>query len=245
MRVTRCWRLAGAGNEQRFGHVGGIAYFEGDVYVADSKKVARYTVGTAPTAPMPADSQCADLDRAEFSSGNPREYGVASSSFISLSYDRDGYPEMLVGSSGNHDSVRVFRYPLTDHGNLTGYLASYWVPYSTQGAEIVYEAPNEYLVVNTSEGVYKYPVVLASGKPPNNQIQYYPFVPKYVEDTARVGSTFWTASESSARYYQLRPFDGAHDEPRATYFFPFIYTFQLDAMTWRRPTDSDFKKAVN
>jgi hypothetical protein len=237
-RVTRCWRLAGSSNEQRFGHVGGIAYFRGSVYVADSNKVTRYAVGQAPTTPIAADYECEELYREQFPSGNFREYPVAKSSYVSLFHSQSGHPEMVVGSSGDHGSVRVYRYGVDAHGNLSeNYTASYWVPYSTQGVEIVYEHPNEYLVVSASEGVYKYPAVLASGKPPNSHIQYYPSAPKGLEDSARVGNTFWSASESGARYYQLRPTNPW------TFFYPFIYTFEPSTMTWRRPTDWDFKKS--
>jgi hypothetical protein len=153
----------------------------------------------------------------------------------------DGIPTLMVGSPGGSGNVRAYRYIVSAHGNIdSNWYKSYWVPHSTQGIELVVEGATEYLLASASEGLYKYPAELArAGKPPNYVIKYYPFLPVGVEDTARVGTTYWSASESGARYYQRRPF--SEDSKPWTYFFPFIFTFQPSSMTYRTPQDTDFK----
>jgi hypothetical protein len=56
---------------------------------------------------------------------------------------------------------------------------------------------------------------------------------------AHADDTYWSASESGARFYQRRPF-GQGSDPWS-HFYPFIFTFQPASMTSRTARDGDFK----
>ncbi len=233
-RITRCWRLSG---NQMYGHLGGIAYFNGSVYAASNGSLARYKVGAAPKVPMGAGENCGQLSPS--GSWTTETAGFASFSLIGRE------PVMLIGSSGS-----LYRYNLDADGALvSGVLApigipfaKYWAP-DAQGAELVLENGVETLVVSGTQGVFKYRVADAlNGKPPNTKITHYPVykvIPRGIEDLARVGTTYWTASEFGARYYQRRPF-GHKPEPSGS-FYPFIFTFKPSELQGRTPNESDFE----
>jgi hypothetical protein len=236
-RITRCFRVTDkssvAGPDQSYGHLGGIAYFKGSLYVASDGWVRRYPLGTVPAGAMANEDLCTDL-------APNAAYDTRFASYIS--YGKvGGVDSMLIGNAGTGGGA--VRHTLDANGALSSSsVDTYWAPQG-QGIDVWKGADGkEYLMVAVSHGgnatsdLHRMLVSEArcvSGtctEPPSHKVCNE--IPAGIEDTANVGGTIWSASESGARYYRLRT---TPDLPAWKDFYPFVMTLRPAEMSFAAP----------
>jgi hypothetical protein len=225
MRVSRCFRVGGRLSHS---HVGGLAYYNGNLYLASSEQehlIARFAL---PFRPL--------------SDGNLRgcplmqpedEWQVQASSFVSFVRMPWGDPGLLVGEycqrEEEGDSARAYMYALDSLGLVLKETPdfSFALPPGAQGAELTAASGAYELVVSQSTSLsgYRLPPINCSVRdcttpfdvPPEWTIE----TPAGGEDTFVLGDRVWTASESGSRWFNLRE-DGSWILRGD--FFPFIYS---------------------
>jgi hypothetical protein len=153
-------------------------------------------------------------------------------------------PSLIVGSPA---SGKAFRYRLTPNGTLESsggeavVRQTYWVP-RVQGVEVVRNANGTpFMLAAGQKKLWRYQLSTAAATgdavPPKPTSMRIFDLPEGVEDLTLAGGVLWSASESGARHYQLRPEELGG---RWSTYYPFVFTmapdkmFEAAAETWTR-----------
>lgn len=226
MKVNRCFRVGGRLSHS---HVGGLAQYNGNIYLSSSEEehlVARFALPHRPLT---------DGNLGECQLVHPDdEWQVEASSFVSFARVPSGEPGLLVGKYCQSETScesppRAYLYSLDAFGGVLNASPgfSFALPVGAQGVELTARSGAYEIVVAKSVSISGYPVVRVNcsvrdcAAPLDVSPSWTIETPTGGEDTVLLADRIWTASESGSRWFNLR--DESPWIQRGD-FFPFIYS---------------------
>ena len=245
--LTRCFKLGGNSTiDQSFGHVGGIAYYNNNLYISSNGSIAKYDIENEPNTNPEVSADCNTIVP-EIS------WKTKASSFVSYAVINN-MPSLLVGRAclesgypdcqyfdGSAAKPYAYQYALDPvSGNLNGgdnadliedWVNKYRLPYAAQGVDIYHANSNQdLLLVSVSRVSTRYSKILAynlsdtlcprqqSCVEPSSVSSFTP--PEAVQDLALSNGKLWSATESTSLQWR----DNLRD------YYPYIfYALPIDS----------------
>ncbi len=231
-RLQRVMQLMLPNSSPYSGHVGGVAYWQGKIYIPrdGSRDVMRYDLAEASpyyfnpeTFANPRGDQCPLFPDEVYQNCNL--YNNSRSSYMSVSTDYDGTPILWTGqyTDKENEQLNLVGFAIDDNGDIVPSAPRY--VYSLprnkiQGAYCYESSPTchkFYLAQSYGDTPsYIFDVRYCAGS--NTAVDVAFTGPAGLEDLGMIGSDLWCVSESGAKYVQKRA-SGSWEE-----LFPFVFS---------------------
>lgn len=231
--MKRVFRLYRPNGEANYGHVGGLEYHAGSLYVAYGTSVYRYPLASAPNPGYVFHAQTFANPRGDqnpltvvttYPFNATQLQGNAAHSTLHIQTDTNGDKILWTTEYNTGSNRKLLGFRINTDGSVATAAAvySFNLPVTAVNGMCCYSmtATECYFYVVTG-GVWKRLRYLKSS--PTVQSTTNVFVgPGGTEDFTMVGTQIWTTNESGARYYQKRT-DGAPWDN----MYPFLFGMSL------------------
>ncbi len=215
-KIRRCFQL---GSELKYGHNGGLAFFNNKVYVASSSKIEIYNIPEY-------DSAITNSKYVNLTTSN-NIYGVASiASYVTYFND-----SIWVGDYVTSGNGYLKGYPLNEDGSVNNTVSpkKYMIPHKTQGATWINVEGINYLMISLSSGdgqssIYRVPLSELSSTHVPIPDRIFKFPAGGEDLTFDEDNNLYTQSESGSKYFQKRS-----SSPWST-FYPFIFKISHETL---------------
>ncbi|MEN8191300.1 MAG: T9SS type A sorting domain-containing protein [Bacteroidota bacterium] len=216
-KIRRCFQL---GSELKYGHNGGLAFFNNKVYVASASKIEIYEIPEY-------DSLVANNKYINLTTSSSNLYTVSSiASYVTYYNDSIWVGDYALNGNG---SIKGYPIDETDAVMNTVTPKKYMIPDKTQGVAWINIEGSDYLMISLSTGdgysyIYRVPrSELSSTQMPTPEKVF--IFPAGGEDLSfDKENNLYAQSESGAKYFQKRT-----NNPWNT-FYPFIYKISYETL---------------
>lgn len=227
-RVFRLYRPGGT--EGNYGHVGGLEYHNGSLYVAYGSSVYRYTLSSAPNPTYVFNAQTFANPRGDQNPLTAVTYPLSShlqgntvNSTLHIRADTNGDNLLWTTEYSTGANKKLLGFKINTDGSIaTPAVYSFTLPVTAVNGMCCYNitATECYFYVVTG-GVWKRVRYLKSSATAQSTTNVF-VGPGGTEDFTLVGTQVWTTNESGARYYQKRTDGTPWDN-----LYPFLFGMSL------------------
>ncbi|PTX96579.1 LamG-like jellyroll fold domain-containing protein [Opitutus sp. ER46] len=209
--LRRTFRLYRPNGDANYGHLGGLEYYNGSLYVTYGTSVYRYPLASAPSPTYVFDPKTFANPRAD---QNPLTdvttyplssylQGNTSNSTLHLATDTDGDVVLWVSEYDSAAKKKILGFVLNSSGGITTPAKyAFTLPvFSVNGMACYNMTATECYFYVVTGGVWKRVRYLKSSATAQSTTTVFSGPPG-TEDLVLVGTQVWTTSETGGRYYQ-------------------------------------------
>lgn len=233
-KLLRTMRLYDENHQEFAGHVGGAAFWNGQIYIPDGRDVLRYDLSEAGSYYFDPDSFSHPLHDKNplYAQDTYYDCDIAPNTeidYLSASADADGSPILWTGdftaSSGDYRAIIGFAIQPDGGIDSADPLHHFTLPViKAQGIYCHYTSPSHFaFYVSASWGdnpSHIYDVIYERGNPEAVSHRTVFYGPAGLEDLDMIGSQLWSVSESGGKHYQKRSGEPWED------LFPFVFAYE-------------------